>query len=68
MEDIHNRMPVLLRPEEEDSWLDPDTEEDRLLQLLTPYPDANMRRWSVSSLVNKASNNISEVITPVIES
>jgi putative SOS response-associated peptidase YedK len=65
---IINRMPVILRPEDEESWLDPDTDEDRLLQLLIPYPDADMKRWAVSSLVNKVTNNIPEVLKPVVES
>ena len=65
MEDVHTRMSVLLRPEDEGMWLNPDSEEDRLLQLLIPHPDADMKRWPVSSLVNKASNNFPEILAPV---
>lgn len=36
---IHNRMPVILLPEDEDSWLDPDmTEPEEMVSLLRPYP------------------------------
>jgi putative SOS response-associated peptidase YedK len=36
---IHNRMPVILLPEDEDSWLDPDmTEPEEIVSLLRPYP------------------------------
>jgi putative SOS response-associated peptidase YedK len=36
---IHNRMPVILLPEDEERWLDPDwTEHEELVQLLQPYP------------------------------
>jgi putative SOS response-associated peptidase YedK len=37
---IHNRMPVILLPEDEEAWLDPDlTEAESLVGMLTPYPD-----------------------------
>ena len=36
---IHNRMPVMLLPDDEDRWLDPDlTEPDAIISLLRPYP------------------------------
>ena len=36
---IHNRMPVILLPEDEDHWLDPDmTEPEEIVNLLKPYP------------------------------
>jgi putative SOS response-associated peptidase YedK len=41
MAPIHNRMPVILLPEDEDAWLDPDmTEVERITSYLQPYPDA----------------------------
>lgn len=37
---IHNRMPVILLPEDEDAWLDPDiTEVEAIRSYLRPYPD-----------------------------
>jgi putative SOS response-associated peptidase YedK len=39
MAPIHNRMPVILLPEDEDHWLDPDmTEPEEIVSLLRPYP------------------------------
>jgi putative SOS response-associated peptidase YedK len=36
---IHNRMPVILLPEDEDHWLDPDmSEPEEITSLLRPYP------------------------------
>jgi putative SOS response-associated peptidase YedK len=36
---IHNRMPVILLPEDEDHWLDPDmSEPEAIVGLLRPYP------------------------------
>jgi putative SOS response-associated peptidase YedK len=38
---IHNRMPVILLPDDEDHWLDPDmTEPEEIVSLLRPYPAA----------------------------
>jgi putative SOS response-associated peptidase YedK len=37
---IHNRMPVILLPEDEDHWLDPDiSEPEAIVRLLRPYPE-----------------------------
>jgi putative SOS response-associated peptidase YedK len=37
---IHNRMPVMLLPEDEDAWLDPDMiEVEAITSYLRPYPD-----------------------------
>jgi putative SOS response-associated peptidase YedK len=39
VEPIHNRMPVILLPEQEDDWLNPDlTEPPDVLPYLRPYP------------------------------
>ena len=39
MEPIHNRMPVILGPEEWREWLDPETPAAQLQHLLRPCPD-----------------------------
>lgn len=37
---IHNRMPVILLPDDEVDWLDPDLiEPEQVLRFLAPYPD-----------------------------
>lgn len=64
MEPIHNRMPVILTEKEEDEWLNPDAEEDRLLAMLTPFPADKMEAYPVSSLVNSAKIQSKEVILP----
>lgn len=65
MEDVHNRMPVMLSQEDEDLWLNPDTEETHLLEMLEPYPTSKMKKWAVSSLVNRPTNNSPEVLKEV---
>jgi putative SOS response-associated peptidase YedK len=40
VEPIHNRMPVILLPDDEEEWLNPDrTEPPDILPFLKPYPD-----------------------------
>lgn len=50
---IHDRMPVILLPEEYERWLDPDPARPAdLLALLRPYPAAAMTCWPVGRAVN----------------
>jgi len=49
---IHDRMPLIIRPENYDLWLDPRTPIDRVQQLLTPY-DGDLAAHPVSTLVNR---------------
>ena len=56
--DIHNRMPVILAPEDYSLWLDPDfREREALTSLLRPYPNDAMEAYPVSRRVNSPSNN-----------
>ncbi len=53
MENIHNRMPVILKEEDEDKWLNSDTVEiENLKQYLKPYPDKTMESYIVSTRMN----------------
>ena len=63
---VHNRMPVILRPEDEDRWLDPDeTEPLHLLPLLKPFPAERMRAHSVGRGVNNVKLDEPSLIEPV---
>ncbi|WP_136606380.1 SOS response-associated peptidase [Paenibacillus dokdonensis] len=58
MEPIHDRMPVILRPEDELRWIERgavNTEE--LQELLIPYPAGEMEAYPVSSTVNSVKND-----------
>ncbi|RJQ36872.1 SOS response-associated peptidase [Candidatus Parcubacteria bacterium] len=59
---VHNRMPVILPLAAERQWLDPGERPNVLLDLLRPYPAAEMLSHRVSLAVNKASNNGPELI------
>jgi putative SOS response-associated peptidase YedK len=66
MERIHNRMPVILKPEAYPLWLDPaDQPPDKLDKLLKPYPASQMTAFPVSRLVNDPKNDSPECIVPV---
>ena len=50
---IHDRMPVIARPELEARWLDPSVHDSAdLVEVLEPFPSHLMETWEVSSLVN----------------
>jgi len=65
MEPIHNRMPVILRREDEESWLDPDTvESERSVPLLRPYSAGAMEAYPVSRAVNNPQNDGAKLVEP----
>lgn len=51
---IHNRMPCILRLEDEAEWLDPATPRERCKELLRPYPADATAAYRVSTAVNRA--------------
>jgi putative SOS response-associated peptidase YedK len=62
---IHNRMPVILYPENYELWLDPDVREvDLLSSLLGPYPEDAMEAYPVSRRVNSPANDEPSCIEP----
>lgn len=65
VEKVHNRMPVILDPENEEKWLNPDLEPDQVLELLQPYPADKMTAYQISTLVNLPKNDSIEVVQPV---
>jgi putative SOS response-associated peptidase YedK len=66
MRPIHDRMPVILRPENEDRWLDPELQDvSEITQLLEPVDSDLMESYEVSTYVNSPRNQDSNVIRPV---
>lgn len=60
---IHDRIPVILAPNDYDKWLDPEVKEPELLQpLLQPYPSEEMTAYPVSPKVNSPKNDSPECI------
>ena len=63
---IHNRMPVILSPEKEEEWLNPDNQNvSDLIQMLRPYSSKQMEAFEVSDFVNSPSNQGPLCIRPV---
>ncbi|HEY9670414.1 MAG TPA: SOS response-associated peptidase [Waterburya sp.] len=62
MQPIHNRMPVIVAPQDYDLWLDPEVKTPELLQLLRPYSSDEMMAYPVSQAVNKPSNDSAQCI------
>jgi putative SOS response-associated peptidase YedK len=63
---IHDRMPVILRPEDEDLWLDRERFDPELLRsLLVPYDAGQMRAYPVPALVGSPKNDVPECIEEI---
>jgi putative SOS response-associated peptidase YedK len=61
---IHNRMPVIVDPQDYERWLRaPEPPAD----LLRPYPAAEMVAYPVSRAVNKAGQESPEMVEPVAD-
>lgn len=63
---IHDRMPVVIEPEQWKNWLDPQNENpEALKRLLKPFPAEEMRCYPVSTRVNSVKNDGPELIEPL---
>ncbi len=60
---VHDRMPVVLHPDDYELWLDKDVRKRDLLQdLLRPYPASEMIAYPVSTLINSSRNQGAELV------
>lgn len=65
IEPLHNRMPVILRPEDFALWLDPDVKDPAPIRpLLRPYEPDEMFAYPVSTRVNSPRNDDPKCIEP----
>lgn len=62
VEDVHDRMPLILNKNMEKKWLDSYTSEAELLEMMNPYPSEQMMSYTVSPLVNSVQNDVPGVI------
>ncbi len=67
MAPIHDRMPAILRPDDEAAWLDTQNLRNPgdILPLLNPFADDAMEAYAVSRLVNAPVNEDPECIEPL---
>jgi putative SOS response-associated peptidase YedK len=63
MRPVHDRMPVILHPDDYELWLEGGEREQSLLrELLQPYPPNEMIGYPVSTLVNSPGNKGADLI------
>jgi putative SOS response-associated peptidase YedK len=60
LQSIHDRMPLILKPEDEKIWLDPKIEDPT--GLMQPYPSKLLQVYEVSPVVNSWKNDSKECI------
>ncbi len=63
---IHDRMPVILARDDEETWLDGSVDDPgALIGVLAPFTAEAMEAYEVSTLVNSVANNHPEVIVRI---
>ena len=63
---IHDRMPVILHPDEIKVWLDSEFQDaDKLQKMLRPYSGDDLEQVAVSTLVNNPQNDTPACMEPV---
>lgn len=66
LEAVHDRMPVILKPDNYDLWLDPGMRDvSAASELLKPNDARMMRCYPVSSRINHVANDDEECSAPV---
>jgi putative SOS response-associated peptidase YedK len=69
VKDIHNRMPLILKPESYGEWLNPDNKQAaRIEQILKSGFVSDLKCYPVSKLVNQVGNNKKECMDPLKDS
>ena len=62
LESIHDRMPAILLPAQEQLWLDTEVPAEEALRIIAPFPDELLDAYTVSRKVNKVSENDASLI------
>jgi putative SOS response-associated peptidase YedK len=62
---LHDRMPVILSPDDYGRWLDAETPREVARSLLRPFPPELMDAYPVSTIVNSYENDSEECIAPI---
>src|SRR5215510_10503364 len=63
--ELHDRMPAILPPENQEAWLDRRTSRVALLRMLVPFPAESMKTYPVSSNVNQTDVDHPDLIMRV---
>lgn len=65
MSPIHERMPVILKPQDEEQWLNPANSFNDVQTLLTSFPEDDLKMYPISNRVNSARLNDPDLIEPL---
>lgn len=66
LQSLHDRMPVVVQPEDFTRWLDPTIREAaKVADLLRPAPNADWEITQVGTLVNSARHDVPECLAPL---
>lgn len=63
---VHDRMPVIVDPQDYDTWLDPELRDPHHFdKILGPYPASRMTGYPVSTAVSRPGNDAHEMVRQV---
>ncbi len=64
---LHERMPVIIAPEDHDFWMDHTSSKrkEELMALLKPYPPGELEMWPVSRRVNNPDHKEQDLVQPL---
>ncbi len=66
MRPIHDRMPVILSPDQYDAWMNPkETHVEALKSLLVPFPSDRMHAYPISSRINTPRKDSQDLLDPL---
>ena len=66
LSEIHDRMPVILKPEDFGQWIEPEVSDPQLIEnLLQPYDAEAMLAYRVSTLVNNPRNETPDCLMSI---
>jgi len=66
VKEVHNRMPLILKPEFYEEWLNPENKEPSLIgAILKEGIVGELKRYPVSKLVNQVANNTPKCLEPL---
>ena len=64
LQPVHNRMPVILSPDQFAGWLSPGTDEEKLRSWLKPCLPDELETFAVGDAVNRATNEGPGCVVP----
>ncbi len=65
MAPLHNRMPAILMPSDEQTWLDTSISAEEALKAIRPLDNDLLAAYPVSNQVNRVSENVPELLNPL---